>query len=167
MWREDCWHQKTSFTYRFIVCKLQTCFILHCSFAEVNSWERQRETERLVIEAEPGIFCLVLTALSGPAFTHLILSTAHLNWPANHKGHWLCMVSERLLCACVCLRLTFDVFLYYHHPFIPFVNWPLCGGFIMPLDCFHYGASFTWISCYIWHTLTSPQRSRDYSHSEH
>lgn len=52
MWREDCWHQKTSFTYRFIVCKLQTCFILHCSFAEVNSWERQRETERLVIEAD-------------------------------------------------------------------------------------------------------------------
>lgn len=33
----------------------------------------------------------------------------------------------------------------------PFVNWPLCGGFIMPLDCFHNAPSFTWIK----DTLTS------------
>ena len=45
-WRGERWHWKTSFTYRFIVCELQTRFILHCSFAEVNSWERGRERGR-------------------------------------------------------------------------------------------------------------------------
>lgn len=91
-----------SFTYRFIVSELQTCFVLHCSFAEVNSWKRQRE--RLVIKREQNL-SFALTALSGSAFMHLILSTAHLNWPANRKGHLAVHAASMSVpaSACVCI----------------------------------------------------------------
>lgn len=91
---------------------------------------RETDRERLVIKREQDLSS-VLTALSGPAFIHLILSTAHLNRPANHKGHLVCMVCKRLLlllcslaCVCVhapdfwCLPVLSSSSLHL------FVNWP-------------------------------------------
>lgn len=54
----------------------------------------------MVIKGEQDL-SFVLTALSGPALIQLILSTAHLDWTANHKGHLLCM-----MCMCVCVSAT-------------------------------------------------------------
>lgn len=62
-----------------------------------------RETKRMVIKGEQDL-SFVLTALSGPALIQLILSTAHLDWTANHKGHLLCMMCV-CVCVCNCWRL--------------------------------------------------------------
>lgn len=132
----------TSFPYRFIVSELQTCFILHCSFAEVNSWEREGERGHRREVGDRG-----RTGSNG---------SDSLKWPFVHsfnplncvfklaftsqKGHRLRLVSERPI------QCVFAWVLMSSPPItiIPpsLVNWPLCDGFIMPLDCSRV-ASFT------------------------
>lgn len=70
----------------------------------------------MVIKREHNI-SLALTALSGSAFMHLILSNAHLDWP--HKGHLAMHAANvSVTTTLVCASLTFDLFLGYNHPFI-------------------------------------------------
>lgn len=162
MWSGEQWHQQTSFTYRFIICKLQTCFILHCSFAEVNSWGRQ--TERLLIKR--GLDPSLLTVLSGPAFIHLILSTAHLNCSTNYKGHLTCVVWMHLFLH-ACLHLTFDVFPCCNHPFISLLTDHNVDDSLYHSTVFikgHYSRET--VAPYRAHS-NLPERFQDYSRSEH
>lgn len=133
----------TSFTYRFIVSELQTCFILHCSFAEVNSWEREGETGHRREVGNRG-----RTGSNG---------SNSLKWPFIHsfnplncvfklaftsqKGHRLRLVSECPI-QCVFARVLMSSPPIAIIPSSP-VNWPLCDGFILPLDCSRV-ASITW-----------------------
>ena len=128
-WGEQRSQPQTSFTYRFIVCKLQTCFILHCSFAEVNSWERKRERE--FSNRGRKAVTWVLRALSGPWFSHFKHTIERLNRPANRKGILSCMVS-----ATACAYVSEGMIFWCLPPLsssLSFVDWPLCGGFITPL----------------------------------
>lgn len=59
-------------THRLVVRQLQTGFILHCSFAEVNSWEG--EGEQSCVSEERQDLHVALKALNGPSFSHFILS---------------------------------------------------------------------------------------------
>lgn len=98
-----------TFTHRLIVRQLQTGFVLHCSFAEVNSWEWEGE-EICVSEAQQHLN-VALKALNGPSFSHFILSAACLYRPTNHKGHWWCTVSELLLAKVLLGDFEFSLFI--------------------------------------------------------
>lgn len=119
--------------------------LFFCRGKQLGERERQDTEGRLVAEGELDL--TVLTALSGLSFTHLILSTACLNWPSHHK---------KVIDCAWCLSVQYSVRSpeFWCFPLLsPSSLHPLSTdhyGFIVPLDCSRV-ASFTWAK----DTLTS------------
>lgn len=155
----------TSSTYRFIIGELQTCFILHCSFAEVNSWEREEETGH---RREVGNRGRTGSNGSNSLKWPFVYSLNPLNCVfklafTSQKGHRLRLVSERPI-QCVLVGVFGRVLM----SFSPITIIPSSPCQLTILWRLHYAIRL--FSCGIIQTFRHsnfPEHSQDYPHSEH